>query len=265
MTCLKMTRKPTVLLEEVESKKIQLFSKLKNCVTNADKKKSWAEITQKINAAGYGYERSPEEVRKKWTDFASVTKRRAAARRREAKKTGGGINSVPPLTAEEEIVFAILGPEALEGIPGGIDACASTRPLNSKLSPGTSGPLHPGPGTSAMSPGLGLLLPSSDSPQSEASSCAGQRRSGIPETQPLISRQRRNRGRCGCSEKLLQSEKKKISELQGIRRELRALKEQQDQHHQEVMAYRRAKLELLQQQASKPSLTMFLPTDNPQM
>ncbi|RXN37948.1 interferon-induced very large GTPase 1-like protein [Labeo rohita] len=33
----------------------------------------------------------------------------------------------------------------------------------------------------------------------------------------------------------------------------------------EVMAYRRAKLELLQQQASKHSITMFLPPDNSQM
>ncbi|KAL1276498.1 hypothetical protein QQF64_001760 [Cirrhinus molitorella] len=70
-----------------------------------------------MNASGPGYERSPEEVRNKWRDFASVTRRRAAARKREAKKTGGGINSVPPLTAEEEKVLAILGPEALEGIP----------------------------------------------------------------------------------------------------------------------------------------------------
>ncbi|KAF4115163.1 hypothetical protein G5714_002652 [Onychostoma macrolepis] len=253
------------------------------------------KLHKKINAAGNGYERSPEEVRNKWRDFASVTKRRAAAQRREAKKTGGGINSVPTLNAEEEKVLVILGPEALEGILGGTDACALTRPLPSKLSPPTSGLLQSGPSTSgllqsgpstsgllqsgpttsgllqsgpptsAMRPGPGLLLPSPDSPQSEASSSAEEHPPDISEHQPSISRQRRNRGRCGCSEKLLQSEKKKITELQSIRRELIALREQQDRHHQEVMAYRRAKLELLQQQASKPSLTMFLPTDNLQM
>lgn len=52
-----------------------------------------------------------------------MTKRRAAARR-EAKKTGVGINSVPPLNAEEEKALSMLGPEALEGILGGIDVCA---------------------------------------------------------------------------------------------------------------------------------------------
>ncbi len=134
----------------MENYKIQLFSKLKNTITNSDKKKKLDEITQKINAAGNGYERSPEEVRNKWRDFASVTKRRAAARRREVKKTGGGINSVPPLNAEEEKVLAILGPEALEGILGVIDACASTRPLPSKLSPPTSGLLQSGPPTSGL-------------------------------------------------------------------------------------------------------------------
>ncbi|RXN14519.1 hypothetical protein ROHU_009064 [Labeo rohita] len=40
-------------------------------------------------------------------------------------------------------------------------------------------------------------------------------------------------GGCGCSEKLLQSEKKKITELQAIRKDLTALREQQDRHHQE--------------------------------
>lgn len=56
-----MTRKPqftkkelTVLLEEVGTNQIPLFSKLKNTITNSDKKKIWTEITQKINAAGNG-------------------------------------------------------------------------------------------------------------------------------------------------------------------------------------------------------------------
>ncbi|KAL0167302.1 hypothetical protein M9458_039146, partial [Cirrhinus mrigala] len=54
-----------------------------------------------------------------------------------------------------------------------------------------------------VGPGHGLLLPSPDSPQSEASSCAEQCPPDIPEHQPLISWQRRNRGRCDCSKRLL--------------------------------------------------------------
>ena len=119
---MKMTRKPkfskheiAVLLEEVENNKVQLFSKLKKyCITNTDKYKIWAEITKKINDAGYGYEQSPKEVRNKWRDFASVTKRRAAAR------------------------FGHPGACCIGRILGGIDTCASTRPLPSKFRPPTS-------------------------------------------------------------------------------------------------------------------------------
>uniref|UniRef100_A0A671S9L1 Uncharacterized protein n=1 Tax=Sinocyclocheilus anshuiensis TaxID=1608454 RepID=A0A671S9L1_9TELE len=174
---MKMTQKKlfskheiAVLLEEVENNKIQLFSKLKNSITNADKQKIWAEITQKINAAGYGNGRSPEEVRNKWRDFTSVTKRRAAACKREANKTGAVINSVPPLTTEEEKVLAILGPEALEGILGGIDFRPPTSgPLQS--SPSTSGLLQPGPSKSPKGPCLLLSFP--DSPPSESSDTEG--------------------------------------------------------------------------------------------
>ena len=94
---MKMTRKPqfsmleiAVLFEKVvENSKVQLFSKLKNSITNADKNKIWAEITQKINDASYGYGQSPDKVRNKWRDSASVTKQRAVARKREANKTDG--------------------------------------------------------------------------------------------------------------------------------------------------------------------------------
>ncbi|KAI4904392.1 hypothetical protein NFI96_001727 [Prochilodus magdalenae] len=58
---------------------------------------------------------------------------------------------------------------------------------------------------------------------------------------------------------LLKSEGEKISILRGIREELAALREQNERHHEETMAYRREKLALLAQQASRPSVAMYPP------
>ena len=47
---------------------------------------------------------------------------------------------------------------------------------------------------------------------------------------------------CQCSAELLRSERKKMATLRGNREEPACLREQQERHHQEVMAYRREKL-----------------------
>ncbi|CAL8255507.1 unnamed protein product [Gadus morhua 'NCC'] len=56
-----------------------------------------------------------------------------------------------------------------------------------------------------------------------------------------------SRPRNQCSVELLRSEGKKITTLRGIREELACLREQQERHHQEVMAYRMEKLASLPQ------------------
>ncbi|KAL2087183.1 hypothetical protein ACEWY4_018242 [Coilia grayii] len=110
--------KVSALVTEVFDRRSVLFSQFKTSVTNADKKTAWA-VTGRVNAVGQGYTRTVEEVRIKWRDFSSATKKKAAARRREREQTGGGSTTMATLTPEEERVLAVLGPEAVEGIPGG--------------------------------------------------------------------------------------------------------------------------------------------------
>ncbi|KAL2077819.1 hypothetical protein ACEWY4_027323 [Coilia grayii] len=79
-----------VLVDEVEKRRLVLFSKLKNSVTNAEKKEAWQEVADRVNS----------------------------------QKTGAGRSTVPDLTPLEERVLDVLGQEAVEGVPGGIDVCA---------------------------------------------------------------------------------------------------------------------------------------------
>ncbi|KAL2091627.1 hypothetical protein ACEWY4_013890 [Coilia grayii] len=82
---------------------------------------AWMEITCRVNAVGQGYTRTVEEVHIKWRDFSGITKKKAASPRMEREKTGGGSISLPPLTPNEERVLAVLGPEAVGVVPGGIN------------------------------------------------------------------------------------------------------------------------------------------------
>lgn len=52
-----------------------------------------------------------KDVRVKWRDFSSVTKRKASVLRRKQSKTGGESSSLPPLTPLMEEVLSIMGPE----------------------------------------------------------------------------------------------------------------------------------------------------------
>nr|XP_023660037.1 myb-related transcription factor, partner of profilin-like isoform X2 [Paramormyrops kingsleyae] len=244
-----MERKPrftaaelSVLVDEVERNRAILFSRLKNVTINADKKRAWEDITDKINSVGHGWRCTAVDVRGKWRDYASVTKRKAAGLRREQERTGGGSTSLPPLIPGEERVLAILGPEALEGVPGGIDVCGLRTSQTSMLStprspppgPATSDPLQcspqaysmPGPSTSAMPlPGpstSAMPLPGAStsgplrrghhslraavSPESPESSQPGSSPTPIhPAASPRHTRRCRNI-RCRCSEELLRSE-----------------------------------------------------------
>lgn len=55
---------------------------------------------------------------KYWIEFKAKTKSKAADSRRNASATGGGPNKLVPLNEIEERVLAIIGPVAVEGLPG---------------------------------------------------------------------------------------------------------------------------------------------------
>lgn len=122
-----------ILIDEVEKNKQVLFAKFCNTVTNSAKKRAWQAICEKINSAhNFGYERTPEEIKKKWSAYMSDTKKKASYHRREAAKTGGG-PPPPELSAMEEKVVGIMGTTSIAGIEGGIDTCEDNTSTASSL------------------------------------------------------------------------------------------------------------------------------------
>ena len=55
------------------------------------KSKKWAEIAERITVVA-GTNRSDVEVRKKWQDFFSLTRKKALQLRHQATLTGAGVN-----------------------------------------------------------------------------------------------------------------------------------------------------------------------------
>ncbi|KAL2081644.1 hypothetical protein ACEWY4_023497 [Coilia grayii] len=244
-----------------------------------------------VNSAGVGYRRDGANLRNKWRDYSSVVKCKAAALRREQQKTGAGRSTVPDLTPLED---RVLGQEAVEGVPGGIDVCAMCRVPQTPSGPWqcealTSSALpHPSqppalsvdpPSMSGEPPSLSSIPPRSPplpSPPSQPSSVSPTQRghgtfrvpspvppdspqsrgslTGTAVSPPYAQRTQWRRCwdlQCDCSEALLRSEREKVAVLRGIQEELAALREQNQRHHEEVMAYRREKLALLSQQANR--------------
>lgn len=111
-----------ILVEDVEANSGLLFSKLNNVTTNQQKTAVWQRITEKINAVNHGQERSSADIRQKWKDLASHTKKKECTRRREEKKTGGDpTKSSQQLSNEKEKIIHIIGETTVSGISGGVD------------------------------------------------------------------------------------------------------------------------------------------------
>jgi len=75
---------------EVETRKEVLFGKLGPGLSGDMKKQAWEEVAAKVNEVGVGEMRKEKALGKKWTDMASMTKKKESARRREMSATGGG-------------------------------------------------------------------------------------------------------------------------------------------------------------------------------
>ncbi|XP_048259517.1 myb/SANT-like DNA-binding domain-containing protein 4 [Haliotis rufescens] len=109
-----------LLIEGVQSKKNVLFSSFSNNLTNRMKKKAWEDISQSISANS-GVKRLTKDVKKKWMDYKSQTRKKEAERRREATRTGGG---PPPssLTEMEQRVVSFIPPCSIQGCEGGLES-----------------------------------------------------------------------------------------------------------------------------------------------
>uniref|UniRef100_A0AAV2JZY1 Myb/SANT-like DNA-binding domain-containing protein n=1 Tax=Knipowitschia caucasica TaxID=637954 RepID=A0AAV2JZY1_KNICA len=123
-----------VLLLEVTRRKKTLFSSLSAGCTNTNKKEAWEAVWRAVDAVS-GEGRSIEEVRKKWFDLKSETKRHIAKHRRETQRTGGGAANTMPMSDLDQRIGAIIGETALSGVPStesldtdGPDATRSSPP-----------------------------------------------------------------------------------------------------------------------------------------
>ncbi|KAJ1123858.1 hypothetical protein NDU88_002325 [Pleurodeles waltl] len=107
----------------------ELFGRLSQRFTEADKHKIWREI--QINALGLAI----DEIKKRWYDLCSMAKGRVAAQLRDVQESGGGEPSNMPLsTAAEAMVETTLELEPVYGF-GSLDTYTPHQPLFKGLPP----------------------------------------------------------------------------------------------------------------------------------
>ncbi|XP_078511213.1 t-SNARE domain-containing protein 1-like [Lissotriton helveticus] len=117
-----------VLVEEVVKEHHKLFGKQSLTVAEPVKRNIWLEIQSKVNAVGMT-PRDIHDLKKRWYDLRSLTKKKIAELLKEANKTGGGKNRAPPLTELEELVDTTTEPENVCGLG---DADSSARAATRK-------------------------------------------------------------------------------------------------------------------------------------
>ncbi|KAJ1118252.1 hypothetical protein NDU88_006447 [Pleurodeles waltl] len=82
----------------------------------------WWRIVDRVNAVGQ-HPRTMDDIRKRWNELQGKVRSIAARHQLAVQRTGGGPPPPPPqLTACEEQVFAMLHPEGLAGVGGGLDS-----------------------------------------------------------------------------------------------------------------------------------------------
>ncbi|XP_075042244.1 myb-related transcription factor, partner of profilin [Mixophyes fleayi] len=106
-----------ILIREVRAHYSMLYGAQSRRLSVAERRRVWEGIAAKINAIT-NWKRTAQEVQKRWNDFKRRTKEKLA---RVPHSTQNG-TAEEVLTAEEETIFAILGPGVVPGrdhyIPG---------------------------------------------------------------------------------------------------------------------------------------------------
>ena len=114
------------LTNELQDKKIILFSSQSNTVTNSLKNNTWAEVAARVSAVS-SQDRTAAQCRKKWSDFKR--KMKYVRHSKEGKFTGEGNNPGPSLNDIEAKALAILGDTAVKGLEGGFDTESQATPV----------------------------------------------------------------------------------------------------------------------------------------
>lgn len=96
-----------ILIREVRAHYPQLYGVQSRRVSVAERRRVWDGIAAKINGIT-SWKRTGQEVQKRWNDFKRRTKEKLA--RVPHSTQGAGPAAEDALSAEEETIFAILGP-----------------------------------------------------------------------------------------------------------------------------------------------------------
>lgn len=110
-----------ILIQEVRANYAKLYGTQSRRVTVAERRRVWESIAAKINSIT-SWKRTGQEVQKRWNDFKRRTKEKLA--RVPHSTQGAGTTCDETFSAEEETIFAILGPGVMMGTGG-----AETGPL----------------------------------------------------------------------------------------------------------------------------------------
>ncbi|XP_074075335.1 myb-related transcription factor, partner of profilin [Macrotis lagotis] len=123
-----------ILIQEVRANYSQLYGTQSRRVTVAERRRVWEGIAAKINGIT-SWKRTGQEVQKRWNDFKRRTKEKLARVPHSTQGSGVGPGaSEDAFSAEEETIFAILGP----GVVGGPEL--HTGPSTSFHPPAPVGP-----------------------------------------------------------------------------------------------------------------------------
>lgn len=118
-----------ILIREVRAHYPQLYGAQSRRVSVAERRRVWDGIAAKINGIT-SWKRTGQEVQKRWNDFKRRTKEKLA--RVPHSTQGAGPAAEDAFSAEEETIFAILGPSVAGPGPGaGVEespAAASSQP-----------------------------------------------------------------------------------------------------------------------------------------
>ncbi|XP_005413878.1 PREDICTED: myb-related transcription factor, partner of profilin [Chinchilla lanigera] len=118
-----------ILIREVRAHYPQLYGAQSRRVSVAERRRVWDGIAAKINGIT-SWKRTGQEVQKRWNDFKRRTKEKLA--RVPHSTQGAGPAAEDSFSAEEETIFAILGPSvAGPGSSAGAEeppAAASSQP-----------------------------------------------------------------------------------------------------------------------------------------
>lgn len=111
------------LVDNVSIQYTVISAKFSDVLTNKHKIEAWRKVKESVNAVGTSA-RTVEEIRRKWDDLKSRTKKKASDHKKNIIGTGGGEPPADDLSEIEQKIIDLIGNTVVYGITGGIDTQA---------------------------------------------------------------------------------------------------------------------------------------------